>query len=112
VILCTCSGFYFSWQKIKDYYNINNRSILVAGAAATLTHLTKVLNYNGDSSFLYQTNRKGWQFSRPLPVMIQKGADYLVLINPTEKDDVFKKDYAVVEQTKEYVIFNLRKKKV
>lgn len=112
VLICLIGGFYYSWDKVKDYFNIDNESIIVAGKAVqrlTSPDAKVIANYNGDSSFLYQTNRKGWaSFQDPLPVMVQKGADYLVLVNPTEDDMVFAKDYKVVEKTKEYVIFDLK----
>lgn len=113
LVLCLTSLFYFGWRQVKDYFNINNRSIVVAGEAVdrlTPKDARVIANYNGDTSFLYQTNRKGWaSFQNPLPEMIKKGADYLVLVNPTEQDMEFEKTYKVVEKTPQYVIFDLRK---
>lgn len=110
--ICVIGGFYFGWDRVKDYYNINNRSIVAAGEAVqrlTAPDAKVIANYTGDSSFLYQTNRKGWaSFQDPLPIMIEKGAHYLILVNPTENDMVFGETYKVVERTKEYVIFDLR----
>ena len=114
LVICVIAGFYLSWERVKDYFNINNRSIIIAGEAVdrlTPKDAKIIAQYNGDSSFLYQTNRKGWaSFQDELPVMIEKGASYLILVNPTEQDMVFAKDYKVMAQTKEYLLFNLRSK--
>jgi len=115
LIICVILGFYFSWNRVKDYFNINNHSIILAGEAVdrlTPKDALIIANYNGDSSFLYQAKRKGWaSFQNPIPIMIEKGADYLVLVNPTEVDLGFAKEYSVVAKTKEYVIFDLITKK-
>jgi hypothetical protein len=70
----------------------------------------KVLaNLEGDTSFLYQTKRKGWaSFEKPLPEMIKMGADYLILVNPNEADLNLGKTYKILDQTDQYVIFDLR----
>jgi hypothetical protein len=112
--ICLVGMFYLSWNQVKDYFNINNRSIVIAGEAVdrlTPKDAKVIANYTGDTSFLYQTKRKGWpSFQYDMPKMVEIGADYLILVNPTEPDMVFAKDYKIVEKTKEYVIFNLRVK--
>ncbi len=113
VILIT-SMFFFSGRLIKDYFNINNPSIVVAGKvvdSVTPKNAEIIANYNGDTSFLYQTNRQGWaSFEKPLNEMIAMGATYMVLANPTEADKGFKKDYKVVAQTNQYILFSLTEK--
>jgi hypothetical protein len=112
LVLCLFIGFYFSWMQVRDFFNINNRSIIVAGEAVdklTPPDAKIIANYNGDSSLLYQTKRKGWaSFEKPIPEMIQMGASYLLLVNPTEKDYVFAEDYKIVSQTSQYILFDLR----
>jgi hypothetical protein len=108
-------SFYFGWKQVKDFFNINNHSIIIAGEAVdrlTPKDAKVIANYTGDTSFLYQTKRKGWaSFQNPLPEMIQKGADYLVLVNPTKQDMEFETTYRVLDLKKEYVIFDLKNKK-
>ena len=112
LVICLLGHFAFGWYIVRDYFNINNRSIVIAGAAVdrlTPKDAKVIANYTGDTSFLYQTNRKGWpSFQYDLPKMVEIGADYLVLVNPTEQDMVFAKTYKVVEKTREYVIFELK----
>jgi hypothetical protein len=113
LLVCLIGFFIFSWRQVRDYFNINNRSIIVAGKAVdrlTPQDAKVIANYNGDTTFLYQTKRKGWaSFEKDLPEMVKLGADYLVLANPTKADDLFKKTYKIVESTDQYIIFDLHK---
>ncbi|MDE2025644.1 MAG: hypothetical protein KGJ07_04075, partial [Patescibacteria group bacterium] len=107
-------GFWLGWIQVKDYFNINNPSIVVAGQAVnrlTPKDAIVIAPYNGDSSFLYQTNRQGWaSFDYDLPKLISLGAEYLVLVNPTQQDLSFGKTYKAVSNTKQYVLYDLRQK--
>lgn len=107
------SGFtiFFSWHYVKDYFNINNSSIIKAGEAVdrlTPKDSLVIANYDGDTSFLYQTKRSGWaSYQHELEKMKSIGADYLVIVNPKPLDFEFAKAYKVEESNVEYVIFNL-----
>jgi len=105
---------FFGWYYARDYFNINNPSIVVAGEAVdklTPKDAKVIANYDGDTSFLYQTKRNGWaSFEQPLPEMIKMGADYLVLANPTSVDMGLGKTYKVIAHTSQYVIFDLKQK--
>lgn len=114
VVVCMLFGLAFRWYVIRDYFNINNPSIVAAGAAVdklTPKNAKVVANYDGDTSFLYQTKRKGWaSYEKDLPGLVALGADYLVLANPTPGDYQFGKGYKIVVSTPQYVLFNLREK--
>jgi hypothetical protein len=107
-------GFYFSWQQVKDYFNINNSAIIEAGQVVdrlTPKNAKILAPYDGDSSFLYQTNRQGWaSFEHDLPTLIKMGADYLVLVHPTATDRALGKQYKVVAQNQDYILVNLNQK--
>lgn len=116
-ILCAIFSLSFGWYYVRDYYNINNPSIITAGRAVDkLTpknaKIIAILHGSeGDTTFLYQTNRKGWtSFEKSLPEMITMGARYLVFANPTKEDQNYQKDYKLVASTNDYIIFDLRKK--
>lgn len=115
-ILLVCIGFslMFGWYVVRDYFNINNPSIMIAGNRVNeiVPKDAKIIAlYDGDTSFLYQTQRKGWaSLEKPLPEMIGMGADYLVIVNPTERDLFFSQDYKIQEKTPEYLIYNLHEK--
>jgi len=110
----TVFTLFFGWYFVRDYFNINNPSIIAGGMAIdklTPKDAKVIANYNGDTSFLYQTKRKGWaSFEKPLPQMIQMGASYLILANPAAVDLGLGKTYKIVIQTNQYVIFNLKEK--
>ena len=115
VSICLVGFFFFSWQRVGDYFNINHRSIVAAGEAVdrlTPKDAKVIASYNGDTTFLYQTNRSGWaSFEKDLPIMIDMGADYLVFANPVKDDFRFAKEYKVVASTKDYIIFDLKARK-
>lgn len=106
--------FYYGWSYIKDYFNINNPSLMVAGEAVdrlTPKNAKIIAPYDGDTSFLYQTKRKGWpSFQNDIPVLVKLGADYLVLVNPKKEDYNFGKMYKIVDAKPEYILFNLKQK--
>jgi len=114
VFILVIVGFYFAWNQIKDFYNIDNPSIIAAGQAVdklTPKNAKVIANYNGDTSFLYQTKRKGWaSFEKGLPQMVQMGASYLALVNPTPADIHLGTMYKIIAQTPQYIIFDLRQK--
>ncbi len=113
-VICCLFLFAFSWFEIRDYFNINNPSIVIAGQAVdrlTAKNAKVLAPYDGDTSFLYQTKRSGWaSFEKPLPDLIQMGANYLVLVNPKPQDLDIGKTYKIVASTKDYVLFDLNEK--
>ena len=110
----TLFSFIFSWYHVRDYFNINNRSIVVAGEAVDklIPKDAKIIaNYTGDTSLLYQTKRQGWpSFQADLPKMVEMGADYLLLVNPKEPDYEIKKYYKIVSETQDYLLFDLHER--
>lgn len=104
----------FGWYFVRDYYNINNPSIVAAGRVVdrlTPKNAKVIALYNGDTAFLYQTNRQGWpSFEKRLSEMIKMGADYLVLVNPSDLDKSIGKRFKIVAQSPQYLLFDLRKK--
>lgn len=106
-------GLVTKWSGIKDYFNINNRAIVVAGRAADtiLPKNAKVIApYDGDTSFLYYIHRKGWPaFEKSPDELVHMGATHMVLVNPTENDiNGFGKKYKVLARAKEYLILKLK----
>ncbi|MBI2031214.1 MAG: glycosyltransferase family 39 protein [Candidatus Levybacteria bacterium] len=110
--VCALFMFAFSWQSIRDYYNINNPAIVRAGQAVNnlIPKDAKVIApYDGDTAFLYQINRQGWaSFQEELPKMIMMGADYLVIVNPTGDD--IGETYKIISSTPDYILVDLHQK--
>ena len=116
VVIITALSFYFGWSRVRDYFNINNYAIVTAGKAVeriTPVDAKVVAIYNGDTSFLYQTNRRGWaSYEKPLDEMRDNlGAGYLALVNPTRADFEFSKKYILLEKGENYLIFSLEEVK-
>lgn len=104
--------FAFSYFQIRDYFNINNQSIVEAGNKANelLPKNAKVIApYDGDTTFLNATKRKGWPaFQDSIEELINKGATHLVIANPTEQDfSGFGTQYKTVASTEQYLILQL-----
>lgn len=101
-----------SWYDIKDNYQINNWSIVHAGQAVDKLvpqDAVIVAPYNGDTAFLYQTNRRGFAFL-PLPIKDLHdayGVMYYVSVNYDDQTNAIMKKYTILEQTPEYVIVEL-----
>lgn len=104
---------YLPFTQVKGYYQINNGSIVEAGQAADKLlpkDAVVVAPYNGDSAFLYQTNRHGWAI---LPESIE---DLKVKYNlgfyiSTTRDSQtveFMKRYKVLVETPHYIIIDVR----
>ena len=65
--------------------------------------------YDGDTTFLYQTGRNGWtSYQDPLPTLIEKGADYLVQLNPSDSDrESLSSQYKIVKSSESYILVKL-----
>jgi len=107
-------GFFTAWQQVKYYFDINNPAMVEAGKVVdriTPKNAKVIAPLDGDSSFLYQTNRQGWaSFEHDLPTLIKMGADYLVLANPKPDDFNIGKEYKIAASSKAYIVFDLHKK--
>lgn len=101
-----------SWYYVRDYFNINNEAIVAVGAKAD-TILPKnarvIAPYDGDTTFLYYINRKGWPvFQDSVENLKAKGATHMVIANPTENDlSGFGTMYEVVDKSDTYLILKL-----
>lgn len=107
--------FAFSWYYVRDYFNVNNWTIVEAGQEADmiLPAQAKVIApapIPGDTTFLYYTGRPGWPaFTRPIEELMQMGATHLVIASPTKNDfDGFGRKYQVVASSSSYLILKLQ----
>lgn len=113
IIVSVLFMFSFSWYIIRDYYNLQHIEVVIAGHA--IDRLTEkeakiIAPYGGDTTFLYNTNRKGWPvFDRPLTDFIKQGAMYMAFVNPTEPELNFIKYFKTVDRGEKYIIYDLTK---
>lgn len=105
--------FGLTWREVRTLFNINNPKIVEAGKAVDeiLPQNAKVIApYNGDTAFLYQTNRQGWAVVyRPIVEMIELGATHYVSVNFDSQTQDLLKQYTVLKQTNDFVIIDLQK---
>lgn len=105
-------SLYFGWNQVKDYFNINNPSIVIAGKKAD-TILPKdakvIVPYDGDTTPLYYINRPGWPaFQDSVEGLKKLGATHLIFVKPLKRDiDSFGREYQVVAQSPDYLIIKL-----
>lgn len=111
VLLCLVGGIGFGWYYVRNNYDTNPTLVEAGQAVDRLTPKdAKILTFrDGDTTFLYYTNRQGWaSLEKSLPKMISMGADYIAIVNPTPNDlSGFGEEYAITAQTKDYLIINL-----
>lgn len=111
-VLAITLSFYFGWSIVKDYFNINNRALIVAGkkADALLPKNAKVIvPYDGDTTPLYYIHRPGWPaFQDSVENLKKLGATHLIFVKPLQRDiDSFGKQYEVVANSPDYLIVKL-----
>ena len=106
-------SFYFSWLQVKGLYQINNPVIIEAGQRADKI-LPKdaqvVAPYNGDTAFLYQTNRPGWPVvALPLVELVADyGATHFVSTTRDDKTNWVLRHFEVLEDNPRFIIADLR----
>lgn len=107
-------SFYFSWTQVKGLYQINNYVIVEAGKKADEI-LPKdaivVAPYNGDTAFLYQTNRKGWPVTAlPLTELVADfGVTHFVSVARDDKTNWVLRHFEILEDNPKFVIADIRK---
>ncbi|MFZ5845287.1 MAG: ArnT family glycosyltransferase [Patescibacteria group bacterium] len=105
----------FSWYTIRTYYWTNRPDIVAAGKLADklIPPDAKVIApYNGDTTFLYQTNRQGWPIGFDIEKKITMGATHYVTVSPTDNDLETKQlaeCFSVLVRNDRYAIINLTK---
>ena len=107
-------SLFFSWYFVKDWYHINNWPIVRAGAAVDRllpADALVIAPYMGDTAFLFQTNRRGWPIGFEIDKKRSMGAQFYVSTSKDDEVGELRQDYAVMEETEDYIIFDLREKK-
>jgi MFS family permease len=104
-----------TWYQVREYYNINNWSIVHAGQRANEIlpqNVLVVAPYQGDTAFLYQINRPGYPIIEgDIKNMVDyQKVNYYVSVNydAATRKIMGEGEYKIIEQTPEYVIVKLR----
>ena len=98
--------------RIKDFYQVNHPEIIIAGQEVdkiTPKDSLIIAPYNGDTAFLYQTNRWGWPaVDDSFENIIRKGADFYVSVNLNDSDTKYVENhFKVIKRTDKYMIADL-----
>ena len=107
-------SIFVSWYTVRGYYQINNPAIIFAGQAVdklTPQDAKIIAPYNGDTAFLFQTNRIGWPLGYYIDDKIKQGASYYVSVSYDDEARLLETKYAVVEKNKDYILINLSQPK-
>lgn len=98
--------------EVKSFYNINDPTILEAGARideiAGPDDLV-IAPYNGDTAFLYQTSRWGWPVvDDSIDHLIEKGAKFYVSTEKSSRNSLeYKQRFKTIEEQERYIIIEL-----
>lgn len=107
-------SLFVSWYTVRGYFNVNHWEIVEAGKAADKMlppDAQVIAPYNGDTAFLFQTNRRGWPLGFDIQDKIDKGAQYYVSTTMDDETNMLMKQYVVLEITPKYTIIDLQKKR-
>lgn len=113
IVVSTFLMFSLSWYHVRDYFNINNRSMVEAGIAADklLPKNAKVIApREGDTTFLYYINRQGWpHFQASTEELIQKGATHMIILEPSDQSIAeYAQQYSIIASESAYIIMELK----
>ncbi len=110
-ILCLVGfSLFVSWYNIRGYYQINNWPIVEAGQAVdqlTPPNAKVVAPYNGDTAFLFQTNRTGWPLGFDIDQKIAQGATTYVTVSYDDEAHQLEKMYTTLAKTDHYLVLDL-----
>lgn len=104
--------FAFGYYELKGYYWVNKPQIIEAGKAVDKLlpkDATVLAPYNGDTAFLYQTNRHGYPITdRSLEKFIEQGTKYLVSVDVGDAGiQNLARNCKVIDQNQNYVIVEM-----
>lgn len=98
------------WFEVRGFFNINNPAIVEAGAKVdelTPKDALVIAPYQGDPTFLYQTNRHGWPIAGNIDERIRDGATHYVTTSRDAEYQELKAKYGVLYENDLYSIIPL-----
>lgn len=108
------SSVTISLHYIRGFFNVNNWEYVEAGKRVDelVPHDALVIAPAfGDTSFLFQTNRRGWPIGFEISDKINKGATHYVSTSYDDEARDLEKKYFILEKTEKYIIIDLTKQK-
>lgn len=107
-------SMYFGFRVVKEFYKVNNPDMVEAGKTADKilpVDAIVVAPYNGDTAFLYQTNRPGWPVTAlPLPELVSDyGVTSFVSTSRDDKTNWVLRHFVILVDNPKFVIADLTK---
>jgi hypothetical protein len=102
----------FGWFEVRGFFNINNPAIVEAGKKVdeiVPQDALVIAPYQGDPTFLYQTNRHGWPVGENIDMRIQDGAAYYVTTSRDDEYNRLKDIYPIIFENDLYSIIKFSK---
>jgi len=99
-----------SWYELKGFFWVNNRAMVEAGEYVgqnTEADAMVIAPYQGDTAFLYQTNRRGWPIGGDIDYKIKAGADYYVTTTRDQEFNELKSSYDVIIENDRFAVIKL-----
>jgi len=101
-----------SWYELKGYFWVNNRPMVEAGEyidANVPSDALVIAPYQGDTAFLYQTNRRGWPIGGQIDEKIKLGATYYATTTRDQEFNELKIKYTVLVENDRFAVIKLSK---
>jgi hypothetical protein len=117
ILLSIIIGFslFVSWYHLRGYFSVNHWEIVEAGKKIdelTPPNAKVIAPYNGDTAFLFQTNRTGWPIGFYIDEKIKFGATHYVSVNYDSEARELEQKYQTVFKNDRFIILNLLEKKL
>lgn len=100
-----------SFQQVKGYYQINHWEYYRVGQRVQELlpeQAIVIAPAFGDTSFLFQTRRRGWPIGFEIEQKIAAGAQYYITTSYDDEARELESRYETIEKTPEYLILNLQ----
>ena len=111
VLITVVFSLSFAWYEVKGFFDVRNPASFVAGRAVDLRTPAdaKVIAPGfGDTTLLFQTNRRGWPIGFEIEDKIKKGAQFYITTSQDDEANALMKRYPVIEKTDQYILLDLR----
>jgi len=110
-VLVGC-GWYVSWRQVKGFFDINDwRPVYIGQVAARMLPLDALViahAFDGDTNFLFQTERTGWPSGLDLEEKIANGAQFFVGTNTDDLYHYLDEHFLKMYQDENGFIFDLQ----
>lgn len=115
IMLISTLSLFFAWRQVAGYFNVNHWEYIKAGKAVDKLVDPKALVIApamGDTQFLFQTNRSGWPIGFDIEDKINKGASIYVSTSYDWETKDLEKRYQIIDKNNNYIIIDLKNKKL